>query len=129
MSKEIDPQKYQKHYSESSFWKKLGKYAAAAGKGIVEKALQLYYVIRDSDAPTSAKTIAIGALGYFILPFDLIPDFIPAVGYTDDLAAIATSLYSLAKYITPEIKEKAAKKLHEWFGRNQPDGQSDTLNS
>ena len=53
---------------------------------------------------------------YFILPIDIIPDFIPVAGYTDDLAAIVWGVYCIAKSITPEIKAQAAAKLHEWFG-------------
>lgn len=56
-----------------------------------------------------------GALGYFILPIDLIPDFIPVAGYTDDLAAIIWALYAVKKNITSEIKQKAKYKLKDWF--------------
>ena len=58
----------------------------------------------------------LGALGYFILPIDLIPDFIPVAGYTDDLAALVWGVYCVIKSITPEVKAQAAEKLHEWFG-------------
>jgi hypothetical protein len=51
MAKEIDPQKYQKHYSESSFWKKLRKNALKIGKSLVEQAMELFYVIQDPSAP------------------------------------------------------------------------------
>ena len=68
---------------------------------------------------TSGKDRAkiIGALGYFILPIDLIPDFIPVAGYTDDLAALVWGIYCVIKSITPEVKGQAAAKLHEWFGQ------------
>jgi len=108
--------KYEKHYSEDGFWKKLGKFALKIGRGLVEKALQLYYVIKDSNAPVWAKATAVGALGYLISPIDLIPDIIPFVGYSDDAGAIASALIALNTYITPEIKKKAQKKLMDWFG-------------
>jgi uncharacterized membrane protein YkvA (DUF1232 family) len=108
--------KYQKHYSEESFWKKLGKHALRAGKTLVEKALQLFYVVQDPSAPKWAKGVALGALGYFISPIDAIPDFIPVVGYSDDLGVIVATLLTLNACITPEIKKKAQEKLANWFG-------------
>ena len=58
----------------------------------------------------------LGALGYFILPLDIIPDVILGLGFTDDLAALAWALFTLKKYITPEIERKARERLREWFG-------------
>ena len=57
-----------------------------------------------------------GALGYFVLPADAIPDFVPAAGYADDLGALVMALGTVAFYVTPAIKEKARKKLEDWFG-------------
>lgn len=55
------------------------------------------------------------AWGYFILPFDLIPDVIIGLGFTDDIAAITLAYNAVASSITPEIKEKTNMKLAEWF--------------
>jgi uncharacterized membrane protein YkvA (DUF1232 family) len=55
-------------------------------------------------------------LGYLIWPIDAIPDFIPVIGYMDDIAVVATALLTLVAHITPEIKKKAQEKLSEWFG-------------
>ncbi len=79
------------HYSEESFWAKLGKYALAAGKVVVEKALSLYYCAVDPATPAWAKSIIFRALAYFIVPLDAIADLIPAAGYTDDLDIQMTS--------------------------------------
>jgi uncharacterized membrane protein YkvA (DUF1232 family) len=105
-----------KEYNESSFWKKLKAYAVAAGKDVVEKALTLYYCLIDRDTPPWAKTIIVGALGYFIFPVDAIPDFIPGAGYSDDLGALAFALVAVAMHIKLEHKEKAKKQLKIWFG-------------
>ncbi len=61
------------------------KAAGAAGKEVIRKALQLYYAMKRPDCPAWAKAVIIGALAYFIVPTDALPDFIPAIGYTDDL--------------------------------------------
>ena len=60
---------------------------------------------------------ALGILGYFIFPFDLISDFIPVVGWTDDLGTLETVLALVGAYITPEVKEQATQKLSDWFGK------------
>lgn len=77
--------------------------------------LLLYYVLQSNATTLADKAKIIGALGYFIFPADLIPDLIPVVGYTDDLAALAWCVYSVAKNVTPEIKEKAAAKVRRLF--------------
>ena len=78
--------------------------------------LLLYYVLKNPATSSKDRAKIIGALGYFILPIDLIPDFIPVAGYTDDLAALTWGIYCVIKSITPEVKANAAAKLHEWFG-------------
>ncbi|MBQ8061336.1 MAG: DUF1232 domain-containing protein [Bacteroidales bacterium] len=107
--------KYQKYFSDDQFWGKVKKLARRAGIKIVYIALLLYYVMRNPATPKADRTKIIGALGYLLLPTDLIPDFIPVAGYTDDLAALTWALYSVAKNITPEVKIQARQKLGEWF--------------
>ncbi|MGE5314028.1 MAG: YkvA family protein [Acidobacteriota bacterium] len=109
-------EKYKGHYSESSFWEKVKTAAVAAGRELIEKALWLYYALMDKDTPRKARLIILGALGYFILPIDLVPDFIPFVGYTDDLTVLAGAIMTVASNIKEEHKEKAAGRLKEWFG-------------
>ena len=58
----------------------------------------------------------IGALGYLILPTDLIPDLLPAVGYADDLSALIAVFNRVKINITDEIKEKARQKTIELMG-------------
>ena len=55
----------------------------------------------------------VGALGYFILPIDLVPDFIAGLGYTDDLAVIAILMKHLKDNITPEIELRADAKIRD----------------
>ncbi len=62
------------------------------------------------------KSIIIGALGYFILAIDLIPDFIPVAGFADDIAALTACIKTVMDNITPDIKRKAVQKLTDWFG-------------
>lgn len=109
-------QNSQKHYSEEGLWNKMKSVFKAAGIKVIYLALILYYTVNADSTPTSKKAIIYGTLGYFILPLDLIPDAIPLVGYSDDLAALIACVKVVAMYITPEIKRQAKDKLEEWFG-------------
>ena len=112
----INFDEYAQYFSDSKLWKKLKKVARKAGRKAVYYVLVLYYVSRDPAVPRSLKLKVLGALGYFILPFDIIPDVILGLGFTDDIAALAWALFTLRKYITPEIERKARERLREWFG-------------
>ena len=101
-------------YSDDSFWIKLKKYAANAGKDVIESALKLYYALQDSDTPKWAKTVIIGALAYFILPTDAVMDLLPG-GYIDDLGALSAAVGTVAKHIKEEHTLKAQEKLQQWF--------------
>ena len=71
--------------------------------------------VLDENTPMQHKMIIIGALGYFILPVDLIPDFIPVAGFTDDAAALVACLKTVSENVTPDIKARAVNKLYDWF--------------
>lgn len=115
MRRPTDIEKYQGNYSEKGLLNKLSKVARWAGAKVVYAVLLLYYVLQSPDVSSADKTKIWGALGYFILPTDLILDFIPLAGYTDDLAALVYALHAVAKNITPAIKERAQAKLATWF--------------
>lgn len=100
-----------KHYSDESFFTKIRKYALKAGRTIIHKSLLLFYTLKDPDTPKWAKTVIYGALGYFVFPLDTVPDFIPAVGFTDDLGAIISAIAVVAFYIKDHHKELADRKI------------------
>lgn len=106
---------YEKHYSESSFWDKIKSVAVKAGYELINKALQLYYAMQSPSMPAKDKAIVIAVLGYFILPVDVVPDFIPALGFADDLAALAWALKTISSNITPEVQEKAQQRCDNLF--------------
>ncbi len=121
INKNINLDDYVQFFNDSKLWKKLKKVAQKAGRKAVYYVLVLYYVSRDPSVPRSLKLKVLGALGYFILPLDFIPDVIVALGFTDDLAALAWALFTMRKYITPEIQAKARERLREWFGPEDGD--------
>ena len=100
---------YGDNYSDSGFWNKVKK----LGKKVLKPALLLYYVMKEPSTPFDTKGLIIGALGYLILPIDLIPDFIPVAGYTDDLTALLAVVKMCKEHITPEIERKVRKYLGE----------------
>jgi uncharacterized membrane protein YkvA (DUF1232 family) len=108
----------EKHFSEEKFWGKLKRFGLKAGHSVVYTALLLYFVLQKPDVPKKAKMVIIGALGYFILPTDLIPDMAVGVGFTDDLGALGVALLQVAMYIDDDVKAKARAKLTDWFGEN-----------
>lgn len=114
-----------KHYTEKGFWEKLGHHLLAIGRQGIMDALILYYTLQDPEGkvPKWAKGIVIGALGYFIFPVDAVPDFIPAVGFVDDLAVLASALATIAVNIPQEARDRAEAKMKELFGLKAPDPQ------
>jgi uncharacterized membrane protein YkvA (DUF1232 family) len=103
-------------YSGGRFWAKLAAFGRAAGRELVEKALWLYYAAERPDTPQWARATVYGALAYFILPADAVPDLLPAAGYTDDLAVIAFAVATLGACIDSGVRERTAKTLARWFG-------------
>jgi uncharacterized membrane protein YkvA (DUF1232 family) len=104
------------HYSEHGFWQKVGRVAKQAGYEVIEKALWLYYAAQKPAVPAAAKAVIYGALAYLILPVDAIPDALPVVGFTDDLAILAAAVSSVAMHIDDAVKAQARAKLRDWFG-------------
>ena len=104
-------------FTNQSFWQKLKTNSKSAGKSIIEKVLMLYYSAMDKDTPKWAKGVIFGALAYFIMPVDAIPDFIPVAGYSDDLMTIIGAISVVAVHIKEEHKKKAKEISSVLFGR------------
>jgi uncharacterized membrane protein YkvA (DUF1232 family) len=84
------------------------------GATVMRPVLQLYYLLHDEHVPLQHKAYIIGALGYFILPLDFIPETILAmIGYTDDIAVMGLVLKLVKDSLTPEIKAKVEAKITE----------------
>ena len=106
-------ERYGVNYSENGLLRKLSRAVHWANAKIIYAALLLYYVLRNDAVTMADKSKIYGALGYFILPTDMVLDFIPMVGYTDDMAALMWAIHTLTKNLTPEIKAQARAKLGE----------------
>lgn len=91
------------------FWKKLKRVAAKLP--FVEELLAAYYCAFDRQTPRHVQAALLGALAYFILPFDFVPDLMPVLGFTDDAAILATALRMVASHIKPEHRDAAHAAL------------------
>ena len=87
------------------FWIKLKRLAVRLP--FAEDLLAAYYCAFDRHTPRHVQAALLGAIAYFILPFDFIPDVLPVLGFTDDAAILATALRMVASHITPEHREAA----------------------
>jgi uncharacterized membrane protein YkvA (DUF1232 family) len=91
------------------FWSKVKRVAAQIP--FIEDLLTSYYCAFDRETPREVQAALIGALAYFVLPFDIIPDIIPVLGYTDDAAVLAAAIRMVAQHIRPEHREAARRVL------------------
>jgi uncharacterized membrane protein YkvA (DUF1232 family) len=78
----------------------------------------LYYAYKRKDTPSWAKRIVLGALGYLVVPVDVIPDLSPFIGYTDDIGILSFALVTVAAYVNDEVKGNARKQLEKWIPRS-----------
>ncbi|MDE7346151.1 MAG: DUF1232 domain-containing protein [Muribaculaceae bacterium] len=108
-------EKYAGYYSPSSLFDKIKKFAKIAGVKTIYLVLILYYATFDKNLPVKNRLMVLAALGYFILPFDIIPDAVPG-GFADDAAALLYVAKHIWKNMSEETFSKARKKLDEWFG-------------
>jgi uncharacterized membrane protein YkvA (DUF1232 family) len=92
-----------------SFWPKLRR--VLADVPFAEDLVAAYYCAFDRDTPRHVQVALIGALAYFILPFDVIPDVMPALGFTDDAAVLATAIRLVAGHIGERHRAAARRVL------------------
>lgn len=92
-----------------NFWRKLKR--VAANIPFAEDLLAAYYCAFDRQTPRHVQAALIGALAYFILPFDFVPDFLPMLGFTDDAAVLATAIRLVATHTRDEHREAARAAL------------------
>jgi uncharacterized membrane protein YkvA (DUF1232 family) len=90
-------------------WNRLKR--EAANIPFVEDVLTAHYCAFDRNTPLYVKLALVGAVVYFIVPDDLIPDSIPVLGYADDAAVLAGALKMFSSHIKPEHREAAKLML------------------
>ena len=115
MTNKKDLKQYEKYYNEEKFLNKLKSLAVKLGEEVVIRILMLYYLLVSGKVPVKIRLLIVAALGYFVLPTDLVSDFIPALGFTDDIAFLTYAFNQASHYADESIKKKAEQKLKSWL--------------
>jgi len=92
------------------FWTKLKRVVAKLP--FAEDLLAAYYCAFDKQTPRHVQAALLGAIAYFVLPFDFVPDMLPVLGFTDDAAILATAIRMVAGHITQEHRDAARSALN-----------------
>lgn len=99
------------------FWEKLK--GLAARLPFAEDLVAAHYCAFDRQTPLHVKAALVGAIAYFVLPCDFIPDVLPVIGYSDDAAVLATALKLVSSHITPDHREAARQTLSRMRGEQR----------
>jgi uncharacterized membrane protein YkvA (DUF1232 family) len=91
------------------FWPKFARIAAKLP--FAEDLVAAYFCAFDRNTPRRVQVALIGALAYFVLPFDFIPDMLPLIGFTDDAAVLATAIRMVAAHIGPQHRDAAQRVI------------------
>ena len=110
---------YANKFSQSEFVEKISRIAKRAGAKLVYAALILFYTLQSDRISVKNKALIIGALGYMISPLDVVPDAIPIVGLSDDLAVLLYVLKTVWTDVDPSIQDRAKEKLSKWFDEDE----------
>ena len=86
-----------------------------AGRSLARPALEALEMMLDPATPPQARLTLLAALTYLLVPTDLIPDLLPVAGFSDDLVAITAVMSLCRNHITPEIRQRAQRRLDQWF--------------
>ena len=93
------------------FWAKLKRVVRQIP--FAEDLLAAYYCAVDPATPKRVKLILVGALTYFILPADAVPDILPFIGFADDAAMLAAAIAQVAGAINDSHRDRAREALEE----------------
>ena len=96
---------------EKTFWRKMKNSVKKAGEEIAVMGIKSWLAMADSNTSVRHKAIFGGALAYFVLPTDMVPDVLAGVGFTDDMAALTLAANSVGNAITDEHEAQAREKL------------------
>ncbi len=101
--------------TKRDFWRKLRRHARRIP--FADELLAAYYCAVDPGTPLRARAVLYGAIAYFILPVDLIPDWIVGLGFTDDAAVLAAAVRSILPHIKDVHRERARQAIARLAGQ------------
>jgi len=94
---------------ERRFWAKLKRVLARVP--FAEDLVAAYYCALDRDTPAYVRGVLFGAIAYFVLPTDLVPDFLAGLGFTDDASVLAAALAAVHRHLEPKHRARARQTL------------------
>jgi uncharacterized membrane protein YkvA (DUF1232 family) len=97
-------------------WEQLKRWA----RELKNEGMTLWFCCRHPDMPWLPKILAIMVVGYFLSPIDLIPDFIPVIGYLDDVILVPIGIYFTLKLVPRHVIEECRAKARDWIAARQP---------
>jgi uncharacterized membrane protein YkvA (DUF1232 family) len=90
-------------------WRKIKREVASVP--FLEDVLTAHYCAFDRNTPIHVKAALVGAIVYFVMPDDLVPDYLPIIGYADDAAVFGIAFKMMSSHIKPEHREAARRML------------------
>lgn len=99
---------------EREFWKKLRRVLAHVP--FAEDLVAAYHCACDRETPAYVRTVLFGAVAYFILPVDMVPDIVAGLGFTDDASVLIAAMAAVGRHIQPKHRISAKKTLDELAG-------------
>ncbi len=100
-----------KHYRDEDFWAKVRTLPRDVVGQVLEKALLLRELLFAAEIPLWGRLTALSTILYLISPVDACPDFLPGVGYLDDIALLGLVLAQLDGMVTEDIRRRVRKKV------------------
>ena len=100
----------------SGIWSRALNMLRSAGSAVALEAAKAWHVAQDPATPSHVKAVLYGALTYLVLPTDVVPDLLPVVGFSDDVAALGAALYAANTWITEDALAQARKTVSAIFG-------------
>lgn len=88
---------------------------------MMDEVVAAYFCAMDPATPTRVRSTLLAALAYFIMPVDMIPDFLAFVGFSDDIAVLSIAISTVSAHITDAHRDAAKLALREELGDQKPD--------
>jgi len=97
-------------------WDRIKRWA----REVKNEGMTLWFCCRHPDMPWLPKILAFMVVGYFLSPIDLIPDFIPVIGYLDDLILVPIGIYLTLKHVPQHVIEESRAQARDWIAARRP---------
>jgi len=99
---------------DKRFWRKLKRVLVRIP--FAEDLVAAYYCAADPDTPGYVRAVLLGAIAYFVLPIDMVPDILAGLGFTDDASVLAAAVAAVGRHLQPRHRELAQKALDRLAG-------------